>query len=77
MDTECVCGLKADGKSEARLKVAVDELKAEVPMDKQRIYDLDVVFGWLREKSFLLVLGMSIFHVGLAYVHTRESGRRD
>lgn len=46
-------------------------------MDKLRSYDLDVMIGWLKKQSFLLVLGMSLFHVGLAYIHTRDSGRGD
>ena len=71
MDTECVCGLEADGK----LVVIVDELNAEVSMDKQNSGVFDVVIGWLKRETFLLVLGMSLFHVGLAYIHTRDSGR--
>lgn len=77
MDTECVCGLEAVSESEAVAVITVDELKAEVPMDKQKSGVFDVVVGWLKEQSFLLVLGMSIFHVGLAYIHTRDSGRGD
>ena len=76
MDTECVCRLEAVGQSET-VEAAVDELKVEVPMDKQRGSAFDVVVGWLKEKSFPLVLGMSLFHVGLAYIHTRDSGRGD
>ena len=74
MDTECVCRLEAVGDSEVVVVVRVEELKAEVPMDKQKSGVFDVVVGWLKEKSFLLVLGMSLFHVRLAYVHTRDSG---
>ena len=77
MDTECVCRLEAVGDSEVVVVVRVEELKAEVPMDKQKSGVFDVVVGWLKEKSFLLVLGMSLFHVGLAYIHTRDSGRGD
>lgn len=76
MVTECVCGLEAVGQSEV-VAVTVDELKAEVPMDKQKSSIFDVVVGWLKEQSFVLVLGMSLFHVGLAYIHTRDSGRGD
>jgi hypothetical protein len=72
--TECVCGLEAVGLSEV---VVTFELKAEVPMDKQKSGVFGVVAGWLKEQSFLLVLGMSLFHVGLAYIHTRDSGRDD
>ena len=43
-------------------------------MDEQKSDVFDVVIGWLKERSFLLVLGISLFHVGLAYVHTRDSG---
>jgi hypothetical protein len=77
VETECVCGLEAVGESEEVVVVTVDDLKAEVPMDKQKSGVFDVVVGWLKEQSFLLVLGMSLFHVGLAYIHTRDSGRGD
>ena len=76
MASECVRGPEAVGKSEA-VAVTVDELKVEVPMDKQKSGVFDVVIGWLKEKTFVLVVAMSIFHVGLAYVHTRDSGRGD
>jgi hypothetical protein len=76
VDTECVCRLEAIGRSEVAA-ITVDELKAEVPMDKQKSGVFDVVVGWLKEQSFLLVVGMSLFHVGLAYIHTRDSGRGD
>jgi hypothetical protein len=74
--TECVCGLEAVGWSEV-VVITVDKLKAEVPMDKQKSGVFDVVVGWLKEQSFLVVLGMSLFHVGLAYIHTRDSGKGD
>jgi hypothetical protein len=35
------------------------------------------VTNWLNKHSFKLVLIMSLFHVGLAYIHTRDSGRAD
>lgn len=76
MDTECVCRLEAVSDSEA-VEVTVDELKAEVPMDKQKSSVFDVVIGWLKEESLFLVLGMALFHVGLAYIHTRDSGSCD
>lgn len=46
-------------------------------MGKLRRYDAHVVFGWLKKHSFLLVLVMSLFHIGLACIHTRDSGRGD
>ena len=46
-------------------------------MDKQKSSVFDVVIGWLKEESLFLVLGMSLFHVGLAYIHTRDSGSCD
>lgn len=46
-------------------------------MDKLRCYDLRVVIGWLKKHNFLLVLVMSLLHIGLAYIHTRDSGRGD
>jgi hypothetical protein len=30
--------------------------------------------GYLRKWSFRIIAVMSIFHVGLAYIHARESG---
>lgn len=35
------------------------------------------VTNWLNKHSFKLVLIMSLFHIGLAYIHTRDSGRAD
>lgn len=69
----CVRRLEAVGNSEVEA-VVKDELKVEVSMDKQKSGVFDVVISWLKEQSFRLVLGMSLFHVGLAYVHTRDSG---
>ena len=46
-------------------------------MDKLRSYDPRVVIGWLKKHNFLLVLVMSLLHIGLAYIHTRDSGRDD
>lgn len=77
MASECVCGLEADSRSRVLEEVTLDKLDVEVPMDRQKNDVLDVVIGWLRERSFLLVLGMSLFHIGLAYIHTRDSGRGD
>ena len=37
----------------------------------------NTVTNWLNKHSFKLVLIMSLFHVGLAYIHTRDSGRAD
>lgn len=37
----------------------------------------NTVTNWLKKHSFTLVLIMSLFHVGLAYIHTRDSGRAD
>ena len=71
MVSGCVCRLEAVGDSEVEVN---DELMVEVYMDKQKSDVFDVVISWLKEKSFLVVLGMSLFHVGLAYIHTRVSG---
>lgn len=35
------------------------------------------VTKWCNARSFALVLILSILHVGLAYMHTRDSGRAD
>ncbi len=35
------------------------------------------VTNWLGRHSLQLVLIMSLLHVGLAYIHTRDSGRAD
>jgi hypothetical protein len=32
---------------------------------------------WCNARSFALVLILSILHIGLAYMHTRDSGRAD
>jgi hypothetical protein len=32
---------------------------------------------WLNHCSFKIVLVLSVFHVGLAYIHTQPSGRAD
>jgi hypothetical protein len=32
---------------------------------------------WLNEHCFKMVLILSLCHVGLAYIHTRHSGRAD
>jgi hypothetical protein len=31
--------------------------------------------GWAKKWNFAIVILMSAFHIGLAYIHVRESGR--
>lgn len=53
----------------------------EVPMGKK--LNLMVVrngrplVGWLNDHTFKIVLILSLLHIGLAYLHTRHSGRAD
>ena len=35
------------------------------------------IANWLSKKSIVIVIIISIFHIGLTYIHTRESGRAD
>lgn len=32
---------------------------------------------WLNDHSFRIVMILSLLHIGLAYIHTRHSGRAD
>lgn len=43
-------------------------------MDRKMFRMAQSVNSWLREHAFVLVLLVSLFHVGLAYIHTRDSG---
>ena len=56
---ECVCRLSN---------------RKEKPMDRKMFTMAQSVNSWLKEHVFVLVLLVSLFHVGLAYIHTRDSG---
>jgi hypothetical protein len=43
-------------------------------MDKMSVVVRNAV-GYLKKWSFKIVVVLSIFHIGLAYIHVRESGR--
>lgn len=45
----------------------------EVPMGKMNEV-VQTAVDWLKTWSFSIVLALSIFHVGLAYIHVRDSG---
>jgi hypothetical protein len=66
---ECVCRVDSGEVGSTQ--------KEKKPMDNKMYGMVEKVFGWLKKRSFILVLLMSIFHVGLAYIHTRDSGRAD
>ena len=63
-DTECFCRPSLD-------------IKEVLPMDKKNEKFAYKVTNWLSRFSFYIVVGLSIFHIGLAYIHTRESGKAD
>jgi hypothetical protein len=42
-------------------------------MNKMNGFVKDVV-SWLKRWNFRIVLLLSVFHVGLAYIHDRDSG---
>lgn len=46
-------------------------------MDKETSSIGRQVIPWLNKHSLALVLFLSLLHVGLAYTHTRDSGRVD
>ena len=48
--------------------------RKEKPMDRKMFRVAQSVTNWLKEHSLVLVLLMSLFHVGLAYIHTQDSG---
>jgi len=47
--------------------------ETEVPMGKLNLAAVAAV-RWLKKRSFLIVVLLSAFHIGLAYIHARESG---
>jgi hypothetical protein len=56
---DCVCRLSS-GK--------------EKPMDQKMSRIVHNVIRWLKEHMIRLVLLLSLMHVGLAYIHSRDSG---
>ena len=60
-DTECVYGLP----------------HKEMPMDEKNETALKRIAKWFLKNSFYIVVTLSVLHIGLAYIHTRESGRAD
>lgn len=48
--------------------------ETEVLMDKVN-GALHNAVRWTKKWSFVIVVLMSLFHVGLAYIHVRESGK--
>ena len=38
---------------------------------------LNRIYKWAIKYSFLIVLILSVIHLTIAYIHTRESGRTD
>ena len=49
----------------------------EVPMDNKIKVTVRKIANWLSKKSIVIVIIISIFHIGLTCIHTRESGRAD
>ena len=43
-------------------------------MDGEMVRMARSASDWLKKHSFALVLLMSLFHIGLAYIHVRDSG---
>ena len=46
----------------------------EMPMDRKMFRIVHNVSKWLKEHMVRLVLLLSLVHVGLAYIHSRDSG---
>ena len=46
----------------------------EMPMDRKMFRIVQNVIGWSKEHMIGLVLLLSLIHVGLAYIHGRDSG---
>ena len=46
--------------------------ETEVLMDKVNV--LREAVNWTKKWNFSIVVLMSLFHIGLAYIHVRESG---
>ena len=53
------------------------ESRKEVHMDKTLNGEVRAVRHGLKKNQSILVLLLSLFHIGLAYIHTRDSGRTD
>jgi hypothetical protein len=56
---DCVCG---------------PSFSKETPMDRKMFRIVHNVSKWLKEHMVRLVLLLSLVHVGLAYIHSRDSG---
>ena len=46
----------------------------EMPMDRKMVRIVHNVIRWSKEHMIGLVLLLSLIHVGLAYIHGRDSG---
>ncbi len=49
----------------------------EVPMGNSGKRSLGRVVGWLKAHHVLLVITLSLFHIGLSCIHVRDSGGSD
>jgi hypothetical protein len=47
----------------------------EERMDKNEGGLVRLVLDWLNKDQFVLVVLLSVAHIGLAYIHTRDTGR--
>ena len=64
-----------DSESACRLKTSKEKLNKEGKlMDNKK---LKRVRKWAIKYSFSIVLILSVIHLSIAYIHTRESGRTD
>jgi hypothetical protein len=56
---------------------ALRESGKEMPMDNSLKQTVRRVCNWLNKKHVLLICLLSVVHIGLSCIHTRDSGRAD
>ena len=56
---------------------AVPDCKKEAAMDIKMKQTVRTVRDWLNKKHLLLVCLLSVVHIGLSCIHTRDSGTTD
>ena len=62
---ECVCRMVQNNKKE------------DLPMDEKMKETVRKAGNWLNKYHVLLVCILSVAHIGLSCIHTRDSGRAD
>jgi hypothetical protein len=70
-------GTRAISECLVTSEVVCTQSNKEAHMDESSCSIIRRVVGFVKRNSFRLVVALSLSHIGLAYIDTRDSGRAD